>query len=561
MQDNKAIRTLKDVISEEPDIVRRCALIEFNMDILEDPENALLTHNIPDGYYVKWAETHFKSLVNRVAEKTGADPAQIADKDKRTPEQQQALYEAAAQEQMIRIEAALRSNYYAAIKHINEYCIAQADAGGDDLYKPLRDEKEPNVTAGQLVNVPLAATLYFFATHEDINPLSKDTLTAKNKSAIIKDFNSLDAFYREHREEINTEQELLQSYIAEINPSKAQQTYERLNTLAVVPQSYIVPNHKLVNSLTRATRYFEPENELKIILEVSKRDAKKKVESICLLSYEGENVKIIGRQPFTEFDRNVYNAVVSLYYAGNIIITVAMVWRTMTGKTDTEKPTQGQAAAVKESLDKMRFMRVQINCSEEFKMRNLKIDDEAVTSANYDDNLLHLSVVKIKAAKTVIEAYKILTAPVLYQYSAAVKQLITIPLDLLDIKKVDARGKLTTHSVEYTERRSIITNYLIRRIIGMKGNNNLDNHCITFADYEKNGQIHEGLYTVAGCPELSQPMPKGLTDAEKQKRKNDARYIRDDAKLSLDNWKAKGAIKDYKDYKKGKIIAGFEIVL
>ena len=106
---------------------------------------------------------------------------------------------------------------------------------------------------------------------------------------------------------------------------------ERISALAIVPKRMVVPNHKLVNSLTRATR--TPEDAIQIVLEVSKRGAKNKVTATCVLSYEGDNVKISGRQPFSEYDRNVYNAVVSLYVAGNRVITSDMVWRTMTGKT------------------------------------------------------------------------------------------------------------------------------------------------------------------------------------------------------------------------------------
>lgn len=569
MQDNNEPRTINDIIAGEPDLLRRCALINFNMDALQSPEDALLSHNVPAEIYAQWAEKHFENLVSLAAQATGADPEQIADKDRRTPEQQKALLEASAREQLARLDIVINSNYRAAIKHIKEYCIAVADAGGEDIYKPLRDEAQPEaLQSGQLVNAPLAAVLYFFATHEDIDPRARDSLTAADKGTIIENFNSIDTFYKEHRAELHTEQELLRGFIESIkpNPARAQETLQRISALAIIPDSRITPNNKLANSLTRATR--KPEDAIEIIMtvcEMGKGKNKTVITSSCILTYEGDNVKISGRQPFTEFDRNVYDAVCSLYAAGNRVFTSDMVWRAMLERTAQEQPTPGQKAAITKSIDKMRFMRAQIDCSDEFKARRIDLNGQNITGAGYDDNLLHLSVTWVTAGKNTIRAYEFPQearfAPVLYQYSAAVKELITTPVGLLDIKKLDKTGKPTTRSVEYTERRVVINGYLRRRIEGMKGKNGLHSRYIRFTDYVKDGQTHEGLYSVAGCPELSQPMPEGLTDAEKTKRKNDARYIREDAKLALDYWTAIGYIKGSKDYRDGKTVTGFEIAL
>ena len=416
-----------------------------------------------------------------------------------------------------------------------------------------------------LRNVPLAAVLYFFATHETINPQAENNLTAEDKAAIIDVFTRLDAFFVEHADEFENEEQLLRRFIeaSNPNPARALETLERINALAIVPKRMIAPGHKLVNSLTRATR--TPEDAIQIVLEVSKRGAKKKVTATCVLSYEGDNVKISGRQPFTEYDRNVYNAVVSLYVAGNRVITSDMVWRTMTGKTEQEQPSPALKAAVTKSIDKMRFMRAQIDCSDEFKMRRIELDGKPVNGAGFDDNLLHLSVTWVRAGNNTIRAYEFPQdsrfAPILYQYSAAVKQVINVPIGLLDVKKLDKHGKPTTHSLSYTEQRVIIKGYLLRRIEGMKGKNALKSRNIAFMDYTKDGQTHEGLYTVAGYPELSQPMPEGMTDAEKTKRKNDARYIREDAAAILGYWTASGYIKGFTEYRDGRAVAGFEIKL
>lgn len=563
----KEKRTFSEMIAQESDVLRRCALLNFSMDAMRNPEDAFMFWNLPDEIYKTWAEKHFTSLVENVAQQTGADPAQIADKDMRTPEQQKLMLEISGREQIARLEMYLRSNYMMANKHIEEYCLKIAEAQGtEDIYQPLRDERYPiAMLKGDPVNVPLAAVLYFFATHEAINPQAESSLTAEDKSALIDIFSRLDDFYKGHRAELHNEQELLQLFIDASNssPASAQETLQRICDLAIVPKRMVVPNHKLVNNLTRATR--TPEDIVEIVTEVSKRGAKNKVTATCVLSYEGDDVKISGRQPFTEYDRNVYNAVVSLYVAGNRVITSDMVWRTMTGKTEQEQPSPALKAAVTKSIDKMRFMRAQIDCSDEFKMRRIELDGKLVNGAGFDDNLLHLSVTWVRAGKNTIRAYEFPQesrfAPILYQYSSAVTQVINVPIALLDVKKLDKHGKPTTHSLSYTEQRVIIKGYLLRRIEGMKGRNALKSRNIAFMDYMKDGQTHEGLYTIAGCPELTQPMPDGMTDAEKTKRKNDARYIREDAAAILGYWTASGYIKGFSEYRNGRAVAGFEIKL
>lgn len=551
------------------DLLRRCDMIDQSMFELKDKETeaAMQAGIFLGGVYTQWAEEHFQSLIAQVAEMTGADLSEIVDMDRRTPEQRQALIAALARELLDRFDKYSHSNYIAAIKHVNAYCIDIAEAQGtEDIYKPLRDERYPDaVQDGNLVNVPLAAVLYYFATHEAINPQAESSLTAEDKSALIDIFSRLDDFYKGHRAELHNEQELLQLFIDASNssPASAQETLQRICDLAIVPKRMVVPNHKLVNNLTRATR--TPEDIVEIVTEVSKRGAKNKVTATCVLSYEGDDVKISGRQPFTEYDRNVYNAVVSLYVAGNRVITSDMVWRTMTGKTEQEQPSPALKAAVTKSIDKMRFMRAQIDCSDEFKMRRMELDGKPVNGAGFDDNLLHLSVTWVRAGKNTIRAYEFPKesrfAPILYQYSSAVTQVINVPIALLDVKKLDKHGKPTTHSLSYTEQRVIIKGYLLRRIEGMKGRNALKSRNIAFMDYMKDGQTHEGLYTIAGCPELTQPMPDGMTDAEKTKRKNDARYIREDAAAILGYWTASGYIKGFSEYRNGRAVAGFEIKL
>lgn len=523
-------KSITEQIAAEPDKAKRAELI--------DKENARLLANVHD-IPSQWINDHSEE----VFEITGS-----LNVEEWTYEQKQIIRNKIQISELNKHLAILiNSNFHAAEMEC-VWCM-----------------EKPHEIRGLLVR---ATVLYFFAT-SDVEPWAYDSLTDEHRQKLKEIFSRVDKFYADHKNEYQDARELVIALCkAEQveNPSDlaiAQNTLKRLNALVTIPKRMIAPNHKLVNSLTRATR--TPEDAMEIVLEVSKRGAKRKVKVTCVLSYDGDNVKISGKQPFTEYDRNVYNAVVSLYVVGNRIITSDMVWRMMNGKTEQEQPSPALKAAVTKSIDKMRFMRAQIDCSDEFKMRRIKLDGKPVNGVGFEDNLLHLSVTWVRAGKNTIRAYEFPQdtrfAPILYQYSAAVKQVINVPIALLDVKKLDMHGKPTTHSLSYTEQRVIIKGYLLRRIEGMKGKNALKSRSIAFMDYTKDGQTHEGLYTVAGCPELSQPIPKNITDADKTKRKNDARYIREDAAAILGYWTAVNYIKGFSEYKDGRTVAGFEIQL
>lgn len=341
--------------------------------------------------------------------------------------------------------------------------------------------------------------------------------------------------------------------------SPAFKALENLSTSAFVPQNYVAPNHKLVNALQSKVKTLEESVEL--VINVNRNSTRaKQLLTTCVLSYEGDNVKLSGKQPFTEFDRAVYNAITSLYIAGNRYFTADTVARTMKGNTAQEKPTKAQVAAVKKSIDKMRFTRVTIDCKDEFISRHITMEDGTpIHGGGYNDNLLYIREKWMKSGNRKYIAYELLVAPILYEYSSNLHEVISVPIKMLDIKKVDKHGKPLTISVPYTEQRSMIKNYLLRRIKGMMGKNSLKSNCIRYTDdtHHKN----EGLYTIAGKQYLNDPLPEGASETEINKRKNDARQIREDVHMILDYWVAFGSIHGYEEYKQKRTTIGVKIIL
>lgn len=311
---------------------------------------------------------------------------------------------------------------------------------------------------------------------------------------------------------------------------------------SVLPKKHVMPNNKLANVMTMGIIDIG-----KITLEESKKGAKKIVETTCILTYAGDNVKLTGRQSFTEYDRNVYNAVVSLYVYGDSshIITPAMVYRAMTGSTGTEKPTAGQLAAVARSLDKMRFIRARIDCTAELQMRRITLNSQQINGGEIDTYLLTADAVKVKAGGQTVKAYRIIKPPILYEYAATVKQVLTLPTSTLDIKELNPDGSMGAR-LPNTESRILIKGYLIRRIEGMKGKNGLHNPVIALYDYQRDGETHQGLYSIAGKPDAK--------DIE-------AKRIRTDVEKMLAYWAATGYIKSFEAQTQKRKITGYIITV
>lgn len=530
------------------DLLHKISHVLLDVDLMKDVEDAIssritastseaardMWHKILDRY----ERGHFASLVKEVADQTGADPAQIADKDTRTAEQQQALLEAYARRQIARMDKFFESDYMKVVRALDEV---------DSLFEEPAD---PDV-----IGVKESFILYYFTTRPDIRPSEAGQFTQADKEALIAQYKRFEAFivkYFDGVERANAARDgewtaALEAFIADENPADAQEIIEHLTS--VLPEKYVVPNNKLANTMTRGIIDIG-----RITLEESRRGAKKLVETTCILTYEGDNVHLSGRQPFTEYDRNVYNAVSSLYVYGDQshVVTPAMVYRAMTGLTDSEKPTAGQLAAVTRSLDKMRFIRARIDCTEELKMRRITLNSKQINGGEIDTYLLTADAIKVQAGGQTVRAYRIIKTPILYEYAAAVKQVLTLPASVLDVKEisemtVDGAKKLTIGArLPNTESRILIKGYLIRRIEGMKGKNGLNNPVIALYDYQRDGETHQGLYSIAGNPDPT---------------RTEANRIRDNAEKMLVYWAATGYIKSFEAQTERKKITGYKITV
>ena len=535
-------RIWQDILESSPGIAEKMALVAFDVDSFKDPEDALSQRaaaaktrrqrKMYADLLEDWEGRNFESLVQELAKNTGADPAQIRNKNTRTPEQQQALMELSAKRQFDRLDAYHNSAYRQALRLLD---------GEKSRIKqpPAEDEYSTRETA----------VIYFFATHPETQPSSLVSLTEQQQAELREIFKKYETFLSSYQAGSKTPAqyiEALKAFITQDNPTEAERIIENLSS--VIPEMHVIPNNKLTNVLTRIPGSAIASGR-KVDIEVSAKGAKKSVKSNVMLQYEGSNVELVGRRPITEFDRSVYNAVTSLYVYGDQghVYTPAQIFRAMVNADETENPSPQQIAAVEDSVDKMRFTRAYIDCTEELKARRATYNSKQINKGQVDTYLLTAYKVSVQAGGHTVTAYEIVRPPILYEYSSAVRQVLTLPASMLEIKLLGEGGGTTSRSLPMTEQRIIIRDYLLRRIEGMKGENSLTNTSISLYSYEKNGEKHPGLYARIG---------------KENGAKIELMRIRADVKKMLDYWKSVDFIADYRiEQEKNGKITGYKIIL
>lgn len=522
-------------------LARKMTRVAINIDILNGAEDAIFSRamacqtqelqnmwlRILDNY----ESIKFESVVKEVATQTGADEAQIASKDTRTQEQQQAIIEAYGRRELFRLQKLAASTYSNVVMALDKV---------DSVF----DEPED----ASIMDAKNLFTLYYFVTHPDTMPSEAGILSGAEKEALIAQYKRFEAFVVKHFNGAKRAStalysewiEALEAFISAENPTGAQEIIEHLSS--VCPAKFVIPNNKLANTMTKGVIDIG-----KITLEESRKGAKKIIETTCILTYEGDNVHLSGRQHFTEYDRNVYNAVASLYVYGDQshIVTPAQVYRAMTGLTDAEKPTAGQIASVTRSLDRMRFIRARIDCTAELQARRITLNSKQINGGEIDTYLLTADAIKVQAGGQTVKAYRIIKPPILYEYAAAVKQVLTLPASTLDIKELNPDGSAGAR-LPNTESRILIKGYLIRRIEGMKGKNGLNNPVIALYDYQRGGETYQGLYSIAG---------------KEDPTREEMRRTREDAEKMLAYWAATGYIKSFEAKTERKKITSYIITV
>ena len=290
---------------------------------------------------------------------------------------------------------------------------------------------------------------------------------------------------------------------------------------SVIPKSHIKPNNKLANKITK-----DIVDEGQIDLIVSGKKAKKEILTKVMLYYDENKIQISGREKFMPYDREVYDGVVSLYEAGNELITPAMVYRAMNGLTETDKVSPQALESVEKSLDKSMSIKITIDYTDEAKLYNKDVEETTFTG-----HLLTSVKTRVKINGEAREAYRIYRKPILYEYAQISGQIITVSSKLLQTKD----------AVRSTDEVIVIRGYLLRQVEWIKSDKSNRSDNITY----------QGIYDELKILKF---------DLGEQAYKDKTKKIRSHVRAILNEWVDEGYILKYVEYKEGKTIMGVTVV-
>jgi len=524
--------------------------ISFSMDSMKDPGEAFINYGLPMGFYARYETEHMDRLAGQVAEITGGDPEQIKDKDTRTPEQQKALFNLLAAEQVKRYDAFRQSLFMRVLIELQSAKL------------------EPTVEIVNEKGIPFdllaQAVLYFFATNEGYAPDSSEPIDGFMIEGIRQIFFQMDRFYADNYTPGCDPSALLLSFIEQENPSRAMVSAIASQfpvIQSMTPRSHTIPNNPLMNALQQ--KDIIGIGPIDVVV-ANERGKKKEITSYTIAAFDtGDSDIKITDTKLTEYERQVSDAIVSLWEEArkqklDPVFTADAIYRAMPGGSDKASPQQ--KGAITKSIEKFRRLHITVNATEEMRKRKLIGEEDTM---NFDDFYLAATRAeyKIKNGGQTVTAYRINAEPIVLTYCKMTRQLLTVPAKYLSIRKVN-KGALG-ESISMTSTRQAMTGYIIRRIKIMQRD----------ADQ---AVLHKRAYDARRAKDPSLPdrplssfreqsdiisfdalfNDVGLSDQDRTETKRNRDFCMD----VLEYQKAVGFIKDYEQQTKGRSISGVRIV-
>lgn len=197
------------------------------------------------------------------------------------------------------------------------------------------------------------------------------------------------------------------------------------------------------------------------------------ITTSLILNYDDEDVRL--SRPLTPLDREVHNAVATLWAAGNRAITPLQVYRCMTGKTEkNRRPTPETLTSIVESIDKQRRTFVRLYFGNELRGKSATFENEKFTAeeCRFERYMLNADKVTIVATNgRELDGYIINRPPILYQHDSMTKQVVSYPQRLLEA---------TSSVTSMTDRNVLIRSYLIKRVEMMRPGRSMKSHHIQY---------------------------------------------------------------------------------
>lgn len=253
-------------------------------------------------------------------------------------------------------------------------------------------------------------------------------------------------------EESESPPELITKLIAEEIKKFQNELLAKRNIKDVVtkaPKQWITPIDKVSKKSFDGNGELYDENGVNV--NIGGRKSKKEILSFARLDYSDNAIQISGGKELTQYDREVHDALVTLYIDGkNEYITPQMIYRAMTGNPEAKLPPK-QQEAISNSLNKLMCSKLVIKASD------AECKAYGFDKWTYEETVIQGGKSTVRMKGEVIETYHLRSEPALYTYAKFKNQICRLDIKLLN------------SPVNKNEENITLQGYLLRHINGIKG--------------------------------------------------------------------------------------------
>lgn len=308
-------------------------------------------------------------------------------------------------------------------------------------------------------------------------------------------------------------------YKGEIQTRALDNAHDLLSVITTTtPTEYVFPTANIPTKAFTDKDIYDKDTIQRFLVGTNKK-TKAEIRTALSIDFEeleAQGVQYKGRK-LTSFDREVHDAIITLFSAGETYITSNQVYQVMTGNVKSRTGFSPQMAKrLSDSFNK-------------FMYGKLTIDGRAETELGYasferDAPIVPAERIKININGNPAECLHLLKAPTLLEYSQRLNQVARVPIALLS-----SPGRNTPETIS-------IRGYLIRRIEAMRAGMSKSVKFDTIYKYLDVAEDNPGI-------------------------RNKKKKIRDTVFTVLDYFKEERYIKGYETTKNGKTITGVTISL
>lgn len=384
----------------------------------------------------------------------------------------------------------------------------------DEMY-PDKDSLIDQIAKSLLLNIMLQEykNNKAFEGYKDIEKLFNDLYEIAEKKATRKENDGSTVYIDPSKKEI--EKNIIEEKI------KVKQ-----------PNLFMMTNSRLDKKILSGEAYDDGEPFWTAVDENGNIIEDKSVKFRVSFDEEFINKHIINKRKLKQYDIELFCAVASIMYDGHDVMSEQSIYKTLTGNKNAKLPPATREKLL-ESLRMLRASVIKIECNG-FSYEGTLLPWERYTAKDYNGQK-NISVIAILDSKGFKDKLPFI------EYAIRENKLIKYSPELMDIKKLDKNGNISSKRLTKSEQVEEIRMYLKTRIFQIRGNKRNPKkkkgwNVILFSslkkvvdiDQKKEGRARGYIRTILDYWKTfptNDPGGHFILDYEEKKENNDYKYI------------------------------------